>query len=527
MYYKVLIPAAGTGSRLGGRTKYLNKTLISVGNKPALSRIIDMFPTDTEFVIPVGYKGELIKEFISLAYPKLKVQFVDILLYEGEGSGIGLTILTCKDYLQCPFVFCSGDTLVNEPICEPEANWMAYDFRDNCEQYRTINVGNQDVVLSINEKGENITAETYPYIGLAGIKDYEKFWDTMANSGTDVILQGEALGLRSLENIEAKKYTWYDIGVNVELEATRKRFDLPNSPNILEKDNEAIWFLNNAVIKFSDDTKFISDRVSRAKTLGEFVPQINGHTTHMYKYDYVVGDVLSNCVSIPVFEKFLEFSKRFWKTKELDDGEQKEFYDACLAFYKTKTLSRIEMFYDKFSKIDSVTVINGEEYPKLCDLLGEIDWNDLALGQPGQFHGDYHFENIVYDNETQEFKLLDWRQNFGKSVEIGDIYYDLAKLLHGLIISHEIIAKDAYVINWEGNEIKYDFNRKQKLVECEQYYNKWLENNDYDVKKVKTLTALIFLNIAPLHHYPYVLLLYALGKQMLYQSINSDKDEMT
>ena len=43
MNYKVLIPTAGTGSRLGGMTKYINKSLIGVGNKPALSRIISLW----------------------------------------------------------------------------------------------------------------------------------------------------------------------------------------------------------------------------------------------------------------------------------------------------------------------------------------------------------------------------------------------------------------------------------------------------------------------------------------------------
>ena len=34
-----------------------------------------------------------------------------------------------------------------------------------------------------------------------------------------------------------------------------------NQPNILEKSNEAIWFVGDKVIKFSADTEFISNRV--------------------------------------------------------------------------------------------------------------------------------------------------------------------------------------------------------------------------------------------------------------------------
>ena len=148
-----------------------------------------------------------------------------------------------------------------------------------------------------------------------------------------------------------------------------------------------------------------------------------------------------------------------------------------------------------------------------------MDWDWLTDGIPCRFHGDYHFENILYDSQIDKFKFIDWRQNFGKLIDSGDIYYDLAKLLHGLIISHELIAKDEYSAVWTDNKIEFDFTRKQKLVECEKYYYLWLADNGYDVKKVKVLTALIYLNIAALHHFPYVLVLYALGKQMLYDSL--------
>ena len=30
----------------------------------------------------------------------------------------------------------------------------------------------------------------------------------------------------------------------------------------------------------------------------------------------------------------------------------------------------------------------------------------------------------------KNFKLLDWRQDFDRNLIVGDIYYDLAKLLH-------------------------------------------------------------------------------------------------
>ena len=110
---------------------------------------------------------------------------------------------------------------------------------------------------------------------------------------------------------------------------------------------------------------------------------------------------------------------------------------------------------------------------------------------------------------------MDWRQDFAGNLDTGDIYYDLAKLMHGLIVNHELIANNYYKISWNKDKISFDLHRKQILVECEQKFNLWLTENGYDSKKVYILTALIYLNIAPLHHYPYSLLLYAMGKKML------------
>ena len=76
--YKVLIPTAGIGSRLGKLTKYLNKSLVSISNRPIISHLIDQFPNDCEFVIALGYKGNLVRDFLELAYPKYIEWYKDL-----------------------------------------------------------------------------------------------------------------------------------------------------------------------------------------------------------------------------------------------------------------------------------------------------------------------------------------------------------------------------------------------------------------------------------------------------------------
>ena len=63
MPLRVVIPTAGLGQRLQDLTKNLNKSLVTIANKPVISHIMNSFPEKTEFVIPIGYQGNKVKSF--------------------------------------------------------------------------------------------------------------------------------------------------------------------------------------------------------------------------------------------------------------------------------------------------------------------------------------------------------------------------------------------------------------------------------------------------------------------------------
>jgi GTP:adenosylcobinamide-phosphate guanylyltransferase len=525
MPMRVCILTAGTGSRLGEKTAYLNKSLVSVAGKPTLTRSIEMFSPDTEFVIVLGHKGELVREYLGLAYPGRPFIFAQVHPFEGPGSGLGLSLLCCKEHLRRPFIFLSCDTLVEEPIPSPDANWMGWCGLDGITPYRTMELADGKV-HRINEKTPDVSVAAKAYIGLAGIADHEIFWQAMEQGGAEAVSQGEAYGLRALlqagRSIAGHSFTWHDTGNPVSLEATRQAFSRPEDPDILEKPDEAIWFVNDLIIKYSDSTKFIASRVRRASALKGFVPDISATSAHMYAYPMVKGEVFSRVVTPALFQKFLTYCKTFWERAHLMEKERECFRATCHAFYHDKTLERVEQFYARFNRSDTATTINGAALPPLCNLLETVDWNVLAEGLPGRFHGDLHFENILWSEDTGSFCFLDWRQDFGGRQDVGDVYYDFAKLMHGLIVNHGIIARGEFSVTWEGDDIKYDFLRRHVLVECQKAFDAWLDAEGYDTRKVYLLTALIYLNIAALHHYPYSLLLYALGKEMLSTCLKSN-----
>ena len=93
---KISILAAGKGARMGTYSKKINKSLLPIENKAAISHIIELFHETDEFVIGLGYLGYQVKDYLRAAHPNIKFQFVNIKNFDGNGSGPGFSLLKCK-----------------------------------------------------------------------------------------------------------------------------------------------------------------------------------------------------------------------------------------------------------------------------------------------------------------------------------------------------------------------------------------------------------------------------------------------
>jgi len=519
---KVCIPTAGIGSRLGNYTTKINKSLIDIDNKAIISYIIEKFPNKTQFIIPLGFKGTLVKQYLELAYPKIKFTFVKVKNFKGRGSGLGHSILCAKKYLNEPFIFISCDTLVNTKIPLQKKNWVGYSDFGNSKKYRGINIKNGNVNFFL-EKNFNKNRNNKIYIGIAGIKDYENFWKSMEIDKKQSVPQGEVFGLNNLKKkIKALKFSWFDVGNTDDYIKLKKK--VKSKKNILEKDGEKIWFANNKVIKYFENKSLISKRVQRAKILKNFVPKIIDYKKNMYSYKIVKGKIFSEIESTKIFSDLLSHINFFHS--KAPPKKKAKYNKICKNFYKKKTIMRIADFEKKFKIKDNSISLNKVKTKKIRDLLKLIDWKKLTKGKYSNFHGDLHFENILYSKIKKKFTFLDWRQDFGGNLKYGDIYYDLSKLMHGLIVSHNSIQKNLYSINWSKRNISFSIFIPKKYKKYLSIYKKWIIHNKYDYKKIIILTALIYLNIASLHHYPYSLFLFALGKKILTDILIYEKEDI-
>src|SRR3989338_81750 len=172
MNYKVCILAAGAGIRMGELSNNINKAILHVNFKAVISHIVEKFPADVEFVIAVGHKKESVQDYLAVAHPDRKFTFVEIDKYIGPGTGPGYSLLSCKNYLHCPFIFFAADTLVLEDIPEPNQNWFGIAPVKETEKYCTVKIKN-NLIYQLDDKVKN--DNKFAFIGLAGIHDYEDF----------------------------------------------------------------------------------------------------------------------------------------------------------------------------------------------------------------------------------------------------------------------------------------------------------------------------------------------------------------
>ena len=156
---------------------------------------------------------------------------------------------------------------------------------------------------------------------------------------------------------------------------------------------------------------------------------------------------------------------------------------------------------------------------KVKNILKNVNWKNIFNGIPKFIHGDLQFDNILKIS-SKEYKLIDWRPTFGKSIKIGDLYYDYAKLLGGLHINYDLVKLGRFKFKSKKLQLKLKIPKRQKTQELINFFENYLLSKKIDLKKVRVITGLIFLNMSPLHHHPFDKLLFLYGKYFLQKNLS-------
>ena len=103
------------------------------------------------------------------------------------------------------------------------------------------------------------------------------------------------------------------------------------------------------------------------------------------------------------------------------------------------------------------------------------------------------------------------------------MYYDLAKIYHVLILPQFLNYGNNIRIKHNKKKIEFRFKKFENLENFLKIYDKFLQINNYDIKKIKLLSYLIFLNIAPLHDGKISKLFFLYGKLKLLKMLDENK----
>jgi NDP-sugar pyrophosphorylase family protein/mannose-6-phosphate isomerase-like protein (cupin superfamily) len=491
----VLILSAGVGSRLSKLTDHVNKALLTINNEAIISIIIDKFPKDYDFIITLGYKGDELREFLELRFPKRNFKFISVPNYSNPESGPGKTALMCEEYLRRPFYFIVSDCILDSPIPHLDGNWLGAQETSYPEKYSTMEVDKLDRILDFKQKSQS--GHKLAFTGIASIWDHNIFWNELKSN----IEKGEIVSafknINKYNGFKAKTLRWFDTGNLDDLNLTKKYFN--DSPISLEKNTGQISYVGKDFIKFNPNPKTIKNISKRAKKLENLIPENFTSSNHFIKYRWMEGQTLYELGSVDIFSKFLSYFDKLIKGSKTYPTSKENIRK----FYIEKTKSRVDSFIEinGQSYLDNCFVVNGVSYNPMAEYIDSIVVDKFKSSKNYDlFHGDLQFDNIVYDQMNKKFYYIDWRESFADNTDGGDIYYDLAKLYGGLIFNYfEIKTKKPFELEKGDLIVNFKVNISDSLSKFKIIYEEWLKKNGFDLKYVKFLTGIIFLNMSPLH----------------------------
>lgn len=516
---KVLITTSGLGSRLSEYTSFTNKSLVSIGDAPAITRIIESYPLGTHFVVTLGYKGELVHDYLKIAHPATTFEFVGVDNFAGEGSSLAYSMLRASNLLQCPFIFHAGDTLSDEvgSLTGKPGNWITGAKEVESDLYVSFDQ-EAGVLTKIHQKGQDVYDYVYP--GVVGIEDYLSFWSHLRQEvegaeSTDSIIDLNGIKRMVDDGVSFQVVPitdWRDIGSMAKMLIARSHFGttLPT----LEKMDESIFRVEGHVIKFFADPAKVAKRVERAKALAPGVPDVVDASKNFYKYEFVHGEIASHRLSTERFESLLSWAHGTWWSKKTPDLNSGAFANNEISnFYISKTITRLTDFEVKHKIQDCIRTINGKEYPSVREMMKIIANEHLLQGVPRLIHGDFVLDNIVV---TEDGPIgIDWREDFGGNTQVGDLNYDLAKLYHSCLISHEALRDELFICEEEEGEFFVDIWQKKSLTENIPILEAFIDEHCGQKEQVQIIVPLIWINMSPMMNRNIGKLLMLMGQERL------------
>lgn len=508
-----MIACAGTGSRMQPINNNIHKALLPIDNAPILYHLISDLPEDWEILILLGHKKDQVKDFLLIAFPNHKFKFIDVLDYSSSSAGTATSLKFAKPYLGPDFWYVpcdgffedglrsimqkdlEGDTIVVSPSNR---------VQNPCE-YAVVQV-KDGKAIKIEYKPQNVTDFSQSiFTGLMYVSGSKAFFDQLDECGLTEFVPCLS---QNINVIHTDK--WSDLGTPSEY----RRHAIALTGFDFSKPHEITYILKDRVVKYLSDQEEPERKLIKPSLNPNVYPTATETSGQFFSYRLVDGTTLYNVVTPALLFKLLD-----WLSKNLWERSSQNIGNDVVDFYVNKSIARINQV-QKLLPYDfkSGFILCNDDQLVPQGVVDSINWetftNNVVIGK---IHGDLQFDNILYKPDNS-FCLIDWRTSFGKNTLLGDIHYDLAKLLGGIRMNYSRIKSGDFFFRSNGTAITYSFPACLNSLELEAVLFEFALKNGFDVNKIENLTALIYLNMSPMHNRPFSDLLFFHSLRLLKRS---------
>jgi NDP-sugar pyrophosphorylase family protein len=497
----VIISCAGTGSRMREVNANVHKALLPFKDLPILWHIINGVPQDKRIGILIGYKAEQIMDFIDLSFPNRGFIFINVEDYESHLSGTAISLMYAREYVHESFWYlpCDGYTYETATIfaCKKKSTLFTSPLESvvNPLEFTIVESKNDRLESLVYKKPYKHFKNPAIFTGIMYISGANDFFSILqsAQEREFVNCLQEGIDLVLLSG-------WSDLGTPDEYRWNLKKL----SKYDFSKPSEITYELPNLIIKHLSVIEEVSLKRLKPSVNPNIYPTGIQAKGNFFAYTKIEGSSFYSVADTADFKELLE-----WLRQHLWIHEEADLYDDAVAFYREKTRSRVENIkkilpYD----FNETFFISNKKEINPAEILGKIDWVYITRTTVStQIHGDLQFDNIICTPEG-EFKLIDWRTSFGSQTILGDIYYDLAKLLGGIHMDYFQIKRNNFSFQISKNRIEYNFPSVPTKLVMLKIFEEFCMAHDYDINRIKLLIGIIYLNMSPMHTRPFADLLF-------------------
>lgn len=485
------------------------------------------FVYNSPALVPIASRSTL--SFILAFYEDLSVN-IYIAINENEEDLFkkellyynNITLVTIKDSLgvcdtlkQVLFFVKEDDIVINvgttipTVLAKPHSAIIDINLSTH-EGYSGIKYFDQKLIFT--PKSKKVTEDFYAFTGVLR-ETKSELSEALIKVGTQTDLLELVILLNKKTPMNFLASEWIDTGHEINYADARKKLISSRSFNAITVNNHTgiLTKKSKNIEKLGQEVNYVGMLPTELKIL---YPRIlsSDNTAGLVQMEYYGYPNLSELQLYRAIDSLqwtrifdgLLFSLQTMKRHSFSIGPE-----AFKVFYLQKTLVRTEQYLSTLSNQDvfrSFTTINinGEECYNLDALKDRIAVRIENLYDEGHFcvmHGDFCFNNILFDSVSDTVKLIDPRGSFGEACVgiYGDQKYDLAKLLHSTVGNYDYIVNNLFAIEQKDNCIDYSFPLRENQTILEQLSFDILKKLNYEKNDILFIVGLLFLSMCPLH----------------------------